>query len=147
MPLSLKKQRLVWVYANPAKKEYLSGNFLIAGHPRTARYPGIKEMIQMESAVGAVLLSLLTPVSRKIDGSRVEHEFRGRWAGDIVISLNNKEDYGKFREITESYHSVNLEGVDYLREQDSWDKPLYDTLVEDFELPRPRPGNLLEQAK
>lgn len=138
MPLSIKKQRLCWMYVNDAKQEYVSGNFLIAGHKRTCRFAGINEMIAPESGVGAVLLSLITPVCKKIDGQPVGHEFRGKWQGDTFYAINNKRDNAKWKFVEQNYQSLNLQGVDYLRTHKGWDRPLYETLEEYYYLHKPK---------
>jgi hypothetical protein len=126
------------MYVNDVKKEYVSGNFLIAGHENTATYPRITEMLQPESGVGAVILSLITPTCKKVDGSSVPHEFRGRWVGDYFYAMNNKVSNEKWKYIEANYSCLNLPGLDYLREFKGWDKPLYDTVCEDFHLPKPK---------
>tara|TARA_Y100000310_G_scaffold206421_1_gene206838 strand:- start:2885 stop:3322 length:438 start_codon:yes stop_codon:yes gene_type:complete len=136
---SLKNRKLVWLYANHEKKEYLSGNYLIAGHQMPASPNSIIEMIGKESAVGTAMLALLTPFSLKQTGESITHPLRGRWAGCKIESINNKLNRPLYRKVESEYQSLNLDCLDYLRETISeWDAPLYEKAGEHWHLPHPK---------
>lgn len=141
---SMKDRQLSWMYVNHARKEYLSGNFLIVGERFPLAPASISAMISPESAVGAAMLMLITPYANKETGETVSHSLRGIWAGHKIEVYNCKTNLKEYTDAESNYTSVNLDCVDYLRAMYvGWDKPFYDTLSPFFEMSEPQSEDAL----
>ena len=136
---SMKKRRLCWMYVNHERREYLSGNFLVVNDPSPCAPTAAPTLMSPESAVGASIIALITPFSLKATGERLEHEVRGRWAGQPFLAVNNKLDKETYRLAEAEYLSLNFLCFDYLREINAtWDCRLYETLKDHWELEPPK---------
>jgi hypothetical protein len=136
---SMKKRRLCWMYVNHKRREYLSGNFLVVDDPSPLSPVAAPTLMSPESAVGASLIALLTPMAIKATGESIEHDLRGSWAGQKFEAINNKANREVYRKAESEYTCINLACFDYLRLNNAkWDVRLYETLKEYYELDPPR---------
>lgn len=146
--MTRKNRPLVWAYVNHAKKEYLSGNYLIAGHHSPADFTTVTENMSKDSALGATLVALITPLCKRatgapvrLDDKHVSFHVRGRWFGDGIEAMNNKQDSKAFRRIESSYRSISVECMYYMQiSAKGWSVPLYETNKEFWHLPKPTTG-------
>tara|TARA_Y100000992_G_C20960294_1_gene347804 strand:- start:117 stop:539 length:423 start_codon:yes stop_codon:yes gene_type:complete len=140
--MTKKNRPLLWAFVNHAKKEYISGNYLIAGHPMPAGFMTINEILSSNSAVGAVLIALITPLCKKSTGEPVEvasNQIRGRWLGDHFEPINNKFNKEEFRRIEGDYVNLNVSSMYYMKETaKGWAKPLYETNKDFWVMDEPR---------
>lgn len=135
----MKKRRLAWLYANHDRKEYLSGNFLVVNDPSPLAPAAAPTLLSPESAVGASLIALITPLCLKENGQQLDDPLRGRWAGQAFEAINNKANPALYRKVETEYACVNFNCFDYLRSINAkWDHDLYETLREFYELEPPK---------
>lgn len=136
---NMKNRQLSWLYVNHDRREYLGGNYLIAESDSPAAPTSISDNMRPQSAVGAALLLLITPYSCRADGKPVNHELRGLWAGDHIITVNNKLSYEAYKEVEQTYQSMSLMCMDFLRGFDhQWDRTLYENAKDFWVLEPPR---------
>lgn len=141
---SVKRERLCWIFANDERREYLSGRYMIPGNSEPIWPQGIKAMTAPESAVGACLLLLITPLCFIETGEVVKHELRGSWAGSTWRAVNSKRDRESFKAIEASYRQVNVDCIEYLREyHEGWDQPLHEYVSDDYHVRKP--GVIIEE--